>query len=118
MRVGSVTGTVSQSGTQPLGTYVTDIYSQSARGKMGFPDGSVVKNPPAMRLRKLRFDPWLGKSPGEESGNPFQYSCQVIPPNTNAKGKMGIFPAFPPSQISCLNTDSHEYNSRPCSSFN
>ena len=33
--------------------------------KQGFPDGSVINNPPAMQEiplgRRLRFDPWIGK---------------------------------------------------------
>ena len=35
---------------------------------VGFPDGSVVKNPPVpvRRLRRCSFDPWLGKIPLEE----------------------------------------------------
>ena len=31
---------------------------------MGFPDGSAVKNPPAMQAtRRHRFDPWVRKIP-------------------------------------------------------
>ena len=41
---------------------------------MGFPGGSVVKNPPA-NAGDTGLIPGLGKSPGEGSGNPFQYSC-------------------------------------------
>ena len=36
---------------------------------MGFPGGAVVKNPPAGLI------PGLASSPGEENGNPLQYSC-------------------------------------------
>ena len=28
-----------------------------------------------MRLGRHRFDPWVGKIPGEGNGNPLQYSC-------------------------------------------
>ena len=42
--------------------------------KIGFPGGSVVKNPPA-NARDLGLIPGLGKSPGVGSGNPLQYSC-------------------------------------------
>ena len=31
-----------------------------------------VKNLPA--IRRLGFDPWIGKIPGEGNGNPLQYS--------------------------------------------
>ena len=41
---------------------------------LGFPGGSVVKNPPA-NARDAGLIPGLGRSPGEGNGNPFQYSC-------------------------------------------
>ena len=44
---------------------------------MGFPSGSVVKNLPANAgdTGDSGLIPGLGRSPGEENGNPFQYSC-------------------------------------------
>ena len=36
---------------------------------LGFPDGSVVKNPPA-NAGDAGLIPGLGRSPGEENGNP------------------------------------------------
>ena len=36
--------------------------------------GWVVKNPPA-KEEMCGFDLWSGGSPGEENGNPLQYSC-------------------------------------------
>ena len=33
----------------------------------------MVKRLPAMR--ETRFDPWVGKIPGEGNANPLQYSC-------------------------------------------
>ena len=41
---------------------------------MGFPGGSVVKNQSA-NAGEVTLIPGLGRSPGEENGNPFQYSC-------------------------------------------
>ena len=41
---------------------------------MGFPGGSVVKNPPA-NAGYAGPVPGLGRSPGEENRNPLQYSC-------------------------------------------
>ena len=42
----------------------------------GFPGGGVVKNTLTMqRLRRHRFDIWLGRSPGEGNRNLLQYSC-------------------------------------------
>ena len=41
---------------------------------VGFPGGSVVKNPPA-NARDMGWIPESGRSPGEGNGNPLQYSC-------------------------------------------
>ena len=40
---------------------------------MGFPDGSVVKNPPAnaREARDMGLIPESGRSPGVGNGNPF-----------------------------------------------
>ena len=49
---------------------------------MGFPIGSVVKNPPAMQETHIGDGvsiPGLGRYPGEGNGNPLQYSCQENP---------------------------------------
>ena len=39
---------------------------------MVFPGGSVLKNLTVMQetCRRLRFDPWMGRSSGEGNGNP------------------------------------------------
>ena len=44
---------------------------------MGFPAGSVVKNPPANAgdTRDVGSVPGSGRSPGEGNDNPLQYSC-------------------------------------------
>ena len=41
---------------------------------MGFPSGSMVKNPLAI-VEDLDLIPGLGRSPGERNGSPLQYSC-------------------------------------------
>ena len=41
---------------------------------LGLPWCPVVKNPPA-NAGDAGSIPGLGRSPGEENGNPFQYSC-------------------------------------------
>ena len=43
-----------------------------------FPSGSVVKNLPAS-AGDMGSNPGLGRSPGEENGNPLQYSCLENP---------------------------------------
>ena len=47
---------------------------------MGFPGGSVVKNPHANA-----GDAGLRRSPGEGNGNPLQYSCQGNPMDRGAQ---------------------------------
>ena len=44
----------------------------------GFPGGTSGKEPACQssRCKRHRFDPWVGKIPGEEQGNPLQYSCR------------------------------------------
>ena len=42
--------------------------------KLGFPDGSVVKNPPANAGDEGSI-PGTRKSPAEGNSNPLQYSC-------------------------------------------
>ena len=44
------------------------------------PIAQLVKNSPANAKNtrfcmKRRFNPWMGRSPGEGNGNPLQYSC-------------------------------------------
>ena len=41
---------------------------------LGFPGGSVAKNPPA-NTGDAGSIPGLGRSPGGGNGNPLQYSC-------------------------------------------
>ena len=45
---------------------------------MGFPGGSVVKDPPA-NAGDTSSIPGSGRSPREANGNPFQYSCMENP---------------------------------------
>ena len=54
--------------------------------KMGFPGGSVVKNPPtnAEDAGDSGLMPALGRSPGGENGNPFQYFCLENPMDREA----------------------------------
>ena len=51
---------------------------------MGFPGGSVVKNPSTCQCRRQRFDPSVGKTPGGGNGNPAQYSCLGNPMDREA----------------------------------
>ena len=46
-------------------------------GVLGFPGGSVVKNP--VNAGDLGLIPGSGRSPGEGNDNPLQYFCWEIP---------------------------------------
>ena len=50
---------------------------------MGFPGGSVVKNPPA-NVGYMGLIPGSGRSPGGGNGNPLQYSCLENPMDRGA----------------------------------
>ena len=47
----------------------------------GFPAGENGKEPnfQCRRHKRSRFDPWVGKIPGEGTSYPFQYSCLENP---------------------------------------
>ena len=54
---------------------------------MSFPDGSAVKNPPAMQeiwVRHTGSTPGLGRFPGGENGNPLHYSSLENPMDRGA----------------------------------
>ena len=53
------------------------------RTSEGFPDGSVVKNPPAS-AGEVGSIPGSGRSSGEGNGNPLQYSCLENPKDRGA----------------------------------
>ena len=50
---------------------------------MGFPDGSLVKNPLA-NAGDTSLIPGLGRSPGAGNGNPLQCSCLENPMDRGA----------------------------------
>ena len=50
---------------------------------LGFPGGSVIKNPPA-NAGDVGSIPGLGRCPGEGNGTPLQYSCLGNPMNRGA----------------------------------
>ena len=59
------------------------IFELKWNQEVGFPSGSVVKNPPA-NAGGTGFIPGSERSPGEENGNPLQYSCLGNPMNRGA----------------------------------
>ena len=75
------------------------IFNHSSVDVLGFPGGSVVKNPPANAgdAGDTGSVPGLGRSPGGGNGNPFQYSCLGNPMDRRAWG--AIVPGVSKSQI-------------------
>ena len=57
--------------------------NQHVRLRVGFPGGTVVKNPPA-NARNTGSSPESEKSPGEGNDNPPQYSCLRSPVDRGA----------------------------------
>ena len=57
---------------------VTESLRQLSTQHLGFPGGSVVKNPPANAGVEGSV-PGSGRSPGGGNGNPLQYSCLENP---------------------------------------
>ena len=55
--------------------------------RVGFPGGSVVKNPPANAgdTEDVGSIPALGRSPGGGNGDPLQYSCLANPTGREAQ---------------------------------
>ena len=60
------------------------IPGQGTRSHVGFPGGSVVKNPPTMQeIQEMAGSiPGSGRSPGEGNGD--QYSCLANPMDRGA----------------------------------
>ena len=66
--------------------------SRPAMGLGGFPDGSVVKNPPA-NAGDTGLIPELGRSPRVGNGNPLQCSCLGNPRKSTVHGVTELDPA-------------------------
>ena len=60
--------------TLKVSSFSSFVFNMGIIIKIGFPGGSVVKNPPA-NAGDLGSISGSGRVPGEGNGNPFQYSC-------------------------------------------
>ena len=60
--------------TLKVSSFSSSVFNMGIIIKIGFPGGSVVKNPPA-NAGDLGSISGSGRVPGEGNGNPFQYSC-------------------------------------------
>ena len=61
------------------------VFTAFDNASVGFPDGSVVKNPFA-NAGESGLIPGSGRSPGVGNGNPLQYSCLGNPLDRRASG--------------------------------
>ena len=75
----------------------------------GFPGGSVVKNLPANE-EDLSSIPGSGRSPGEENGNPLQYSCLGKPVDREAWGSTVFRVTKSQTQLRLKHTHTHTPN--------
>ena len=64
--------------TLKVSNFSSFVFNMGIMIKIGFPGGSVVKNPPA-NAGDLGSISGLGKAPGEGHGNPLQCSCLEYP---------------------------------------
>ena len=64
--------------TLKISNFSSFVFNMGIMIKIGFPGGSVVKNPPA-NAGDLGSISGLGKAPGEGHGNPLQCSCLEYP---------------------------------------
>ena len=65
------------------------VFTAFDNASVGFPDGSVVKNPFA-NAGESGLIPGSGRSPGVGNGNPLQYSCLGNPMDRRASGLQSI----------------------------
>ena len=75
----------------------------------GFTGGSVVKNLPANE-EDLSSIPGSGRSPGEENGNPLQYSCLGNPVDREAWGSTVFRVTKSQTQLTLKHTHTHTPN--------
>ena len=78
----------------------------------GFPGGSVVKNLPANE-EDLSSIPGSGRSPGEENGNPLQYSCLGNPVDREAWGSTVFRVTKSQTQLKLKHTHTHTHTPNP-----
>ena len=82
MHWGDLSGKEVQKG-EDLCICMGDSFYYTVESNTGFPGGSDGKES-ACSAGDLGSIPGLGRSPGEENGNPFQYSCLENPMDRGA----------------------------------
>ena len=71
-----IPGTAGPGGLQSMGSHrVRHDWSNLAAAVAAAVLGQVCGKDSACQGRRHKFDPWVRKIPGEENGNPVQYSC-------------------------------------------
>ena len=76
---------------------------------LGFPDGTVIKNPSANAgdARDVDSVPGLGRSPAGRNGNPLQYSCLENPTDRGAWLAIVHWVAKSQTWLKWLSTNAH-----------
>ena len=65
-----------------MGLSLTDIFLKETYDYM--PSVVAQTSTWCLQWKRPRFNPWLGRSPGEVNGNPLQYSCLENPMDRGA----------------------------------
>ena len=76
---------------------------------MGVSGGTSGKEPACQsrRHKRLRFNLWSGRTPGEGHGNPFQYSCLENPMDRGAWWATVYRVAKSQTRLKLLSTHTH-----------
>ena len=84
------------------------------RWAQGPPVGASGKEPNCQcrRLKRCRFDPWVGKSPGGGHGNSLQYSCLENPMDKGARPAAVEWIAKSRTQLRRLSMHTHRWAQR------
>ena len=101
----------------PLGDLITSIFKQLLNDfilavilfkllHFGFPDGPVLKNPPA-NAGEADSTPGLGKFPEGENGNPLQYFGETLEKSNGQRGLAGY------SSWGCKESDMTDHTCTP-----
>ena len=86
---------------------------------MGFPGGASGKEPTCQcrRWKRLGFNPWVGKIPGEGHGNPLQYPCLGSPMDRKEPGGLESITLQSQTRLKQLSTHTHGHNCPPNTNY-
>ena len=95
---------------------ICTCYSQPGKG---FPGGASGKEPTCQcrRWKRLGFNPWVGKIPGEGHGNPLQYPCLGSPMDRKEPGGLESITLQSQTRLKQLSTHTHGHNCPPNTNY-